>query len=143
MPFVYREKIANIDRSSKRIDSEVNGLVIKSINDILIFNKGLKFPSNTYIQILPFKTKDLRIKDVAHMNFLALHATTNGLTWYEIEYWLDELCDKFYIDGTFPFHRERNLRLYFDFRRMLYKIPNNCYSTSISCRRDYAEGIIS
>lgn len=142
MPFVYRGKLANIDRSSKRFDNEINDLAIKSLNEILLLNEKKEFPSLAYIQILPHKIEDHRIEVADHRNFLALHAIANGLTWYEIEHWLDELCYKISIDGAFQFNRERSLSLYFDFRRRLYKIPSGAYSTSISCRRSYVEGII-
>jgi len=130
MPFVYRKKLAGIDRSSRKTDEEIKKSILASFDDIV------KTTRDTYVHvsILPYKFKDPSIKDADPRKFLALHAIRmNNLDWYDVEFWLDNI--KLRMDNPLRFYISPISAVFLDERRMLYKCVDGRYSAAVIYNR--------
>jgi len=127
MPFIYRGSPANIDRSAKRgndfIDEVARRALIElssSIEDP-IRRRNLEFycgPETPPINLLPTRHTDPRLKDADPNSFFVLYALKRGLSWFEVEHWLDILISS----DMGHIHLEKSmLGLYIDGRRRYYQ----------------------
>jgi len=124
MPFVYRRKPANIDRSRKREDEAINRCVEKAYGDIS------RATGSEYVKILPVGLKDPPLDKADPEKFLALYCTKIlGLSMYEVEHWLDNMSleQGFYLGSLSS--------VYFDERRKYYKRGGLMAMLSNSMRR--------
>jgi hypothetical protein len=87
MPFIYREKPANINRSSKRDDSFIHENVVRAFGEVS--SRGMA----GIAKILPIYTTDAPFEKNDPNEFLALYCTKlGGLSMYEVEHWLDNIA---------------------------------------------------
>jgi len=116
MPFMYRGKPANIDRSKRRKSDDC---IYKSMLTALF---GVGHPSfeAKYVKILPINPDDPKFIDADSKGFLTTYAIKLGLTWFEVEYWLDEISR---ID-PYKFQFEAGSLCDVDERRRYYEREN-------------------
>lgn len=132
MPFVYRHRPVNINRTTRRPDENIHGLMLASLEDISKYrNSNCINPD--HIPILPMQDVQVPVSRGADpREFLALDATKlKGLSWYEVEYWLDVMRNQ--IDPG-KFYASYISSLYLDERRRLYKFGST-YAYSIIYRK--------
>jgi len=115
MPFMYRRRIANINRSTKRSGDFIHEKIIKALDAIL------QTSGSNYIPIVPTKFNDPPFDKADPNKFLALYTIKKlGLSLYEVEHWLDNhpVSDR---QRTFSINR---MPLPFaDERRKYYAMP--------------------
>ena len=110
MPFVYRNRVASINRSTKRDDEFIHKRIIESLESIS------QSSGSVFIMILPTRTNDPPFNQADPNKFLGLYATKIlGLTLYEVEYWLDVIVK------DYPIPLDKCPRAYIDERRKYFR----------------------
>jgi hypothetical protein len=114
---MYRHKPANTDRSKKRSDTFIHKNMIKALYDVAD-SFGERKHGAKYINILPNKPNDPKFADADPNNFLVVYAIKQlGLTWFEIEHWMDEISNT----DPYRFHFEMGSICDVDERKRYYK----------------------
>lgn len=113
MPFIYRRKIANINRSSKRSDEFIHENVTKTLDDIFHSSKA----HSHYIPITAIVFNDPPFDKADPKKFLTLYCIKFlGLSLYEVEHWLDNIAHnepgKYYLDKVSLVHIDERRRCY-------------------------------
>ena len=110
MPFIYRRKVANIDRSKKRDDDFIHEKMMKGLGFIA------KDSGFNYVQIIPIRFINPLFDKADPKKFLVLYATkVLDLTLYETEHWLDVIIENKGIS------RARGSRAFIDGRRRYFR----------------------
>lgn len=137
MPFVYHGEPINIDRSSKRKDDSIHKIMLQSIIAVYHSSASLR------LRILPTAFNEPVIDKADSSKFLVLHATEElGLTWFEVEYWLDEIAKKhrFYTNSTCSDFIDERRRCYKQpTRKVMGGLAGTCegyFSTHVTCPRN-------
>jgi hypothetical protein len=119
MPFVYKRKPANIDRSVKRNDNEIHSAVLDSLGN-----------TPRRILLLPvYYVNPPRDKADAKAYF-ALNLVKNfDLTWFEVEHWLDQISRS----DRYMFQLENECAMFVDERRRCYMRKEPMQGDVIKC----------
>jgi len=114
MPFIYRSKPANIDRSRRREDEFIYNNVEKALREIS------RSSESHHIRIMPAFLSDPPFKKANPDEYLVLYCLRDPcMSMYEVEHWLDNLLT--YESG---FSLEKISIVYIDERRKYYKSPH-------------------
>lgn len=115
MPFIFQEKLANIDRSNKRSDEFIHKMAIKTLDSLSPYS----YLSSNDIKILPTSSYDPSFKDAnPELSFTTYAIKKLDLTWFEVEHWLDKISLK--DQWTFYLETESSI-LNIDERRRYYR----------------------
>ena len=110
---MYKGKPANINRSEKRNDKLIEKLAVETLD----FLSQDNFPPH-YIKILLTNLNDPSFKDANPELSFTTHAIKKlGLTWFEVEYWLDQIS----LQDQYRFNLETGSLVNIDERRRYYQ----------------------
>lgn len=111
MPFIYRHEPAKIDRTNKRGDDFIHENIVRALDHLSTLKR------DNWFKILPCNFWNPTFDKVPPEFSLTTYAIKElGLSWFEVEHWLDEISRR----DRYMFYLETETIVNVDERRRYY-----------------------